>query len=142
MCLEKNAVMAGEVSGHYFFKEANYTDDVLVACIKILKIMKEEKKTLSELTSVFPKFFEYSDRLPIRDERKFEFIENLKMQLEEKGHDLLTLDGVRVNFENGWMLFRPSNTEPKISFGYESSDMEEFEKIKSMAEEIIKTIPQ
>jgi len=142
MCLEENAVMAGEVSGHYFFKEANYTDDVLVACLKILKIMKENKKPLSKLASVFPKFFEHSDRLPIREEKKFEFIENLKRQLEEQGHDLLTLDGVRVNFENGWMLFRPSNTEPKISFGYESSDPEEFETIRLMAEEIIKTIPQ
>jgi len=141
-CLDENAVMAGEVSGHYFFKEANYTDDVLVACIKILKIIKENNKPLSELTNMFPKFFEYSDRLPIREDRKFEFIENLKEQLANKGHDTLTLDGVRVNFENGWMLFRPSNTEPKISFGYESSDREEFEKIKSIAEEIVKTIPQ
>jgi len=141
-CLEDNAIMAGEVSGHYFFKESNYTDDVLIACIKILKIIKEEERSLAELTTVFPKFFEYSDRLPIREEKKFEFIENLKRQFEERGHDLLTMDGVRINFENGWMLFRPSNTEPKISFGYESSDREEFERIKSMAEEIIKTIPK
>jgi len=141
-CLEDNAIMAGEVSGHYFFKESNYTDDVLIACIKILKIIKEEGKNLAELTSVFPKFFEYSDRLPIRDEKKFEFIENLKRQFEERGHDMLTMDGVRINFENGWMLFRPSNTEPKISFGYESSDREEFERIRSMAEKIIKTIPK
>ena len=141
-CLEENAVMAGEVSGHYFFKEAEYTDDVLVACLKILKIMKENEKSLSELTSVFPKFFEHSDRLPIKEDKKFEFIKNLKEQLANKGHDILTMDGVRVNFDNGWMLFRPSNTESKISLGYESSDREEFEKIKSLAEEIVKTIPQ
>jgi phosphomannomutase/phosphoglucomutase len=141
--LEENAVMAGEISGHYFFKEANYSDDVLVACLKILKIMKEKNKSLSELTKVFPKFFEESNiRHPVKEDKKIVFIENLKQQFEDKGYDIVTLDGVKVNFENGWMLFRPSNTEAKISFGYESSDREEFEKIKSIVEEIVKTIPQ
>lgn len=141
-CFEENAAMAGEVSGHYFFKEANYTDDVLVASLKILKILKESGRGLSELTAKYPKYYEYADRLPVRDDKKFEFIENLKDQLKSQGYDLITLDGVRVSFDHGWMLFRPSNTEPKISMGLESSNKEEFKKIKQLADEIIKTIPQ
>jgi len=62
--------------------------------------------------------------------------------LKRKEYDLVTLDGVRINFPHGWLLFRPSNTEAKISIGGESTNKEEFEKIKSMAEDIIKTIPK
>jgi len=141
-CFDESALMAGEVSGHYFFKEANYTDDVLVAALKVLKIMKESGKRLSELTKKYPHFYSVGDRIPVKEEEKFNFIEQLKDKLASQGFDLMTMDGVRVNFENGWMLFRPSNTEAKISMGYESSDKEEFEKIKQIADDIIKTIPQ
>ncbi|MEM7821321.1 MAG: phosphomannomutase/phosphoglucomutase [Candidatus Aenigmatarchaeota archaeon] len=141
-CIEENAVMGGEFSGHYFFKESNYTDDVLVACIKLLSVLKKTGKSVSELTSSYPKYYSYADRLPVREEEKFKFIENLKDKLKKDGYEIVTLDGVRVNFKHGWMLFRPSNTEAKISVGLESSDKEEFEKIKLIAEEIIKTIPR
>jgi len=141
-CFDEAALMAGEVSGHYFFKEANYADDVLIAALKVLKIMKEGGKRLSELTKKYPHFYSVGDRIPVKEEDKFNFIERLKDKLAAQGFDLMTMDGVRVNFENGWMLFRASNTEAKISMGYESSNKAEFEKIKQIADAIIKTIPQ
>ena len=141
-CFEEKALMAGEVSGHYFFKEANYADDVLVAGFKILKILKETGKSLSKLTKKYPRFYNYGDRVPVKEEEKFAFIEQLKDRFASQGLNIMTMDGVRVNFDNGWMLFRPSNTEAKISMGYESSDPKEFQKIKQMAEDIIKRIPK
>jgi phosphomannomutase/phosphoglucomutase len=140
-CFEENAMMAGEVSGHYFFREANYTDDVMMACLKILGVLKNSGGQLSELTKKYPKFYEFQSRIPVRPDAKFQFIENLKKELA-KQYEIMTMEGVRVNFENGWMLFRASNTEPVISMGYESSSKEEFEKIKSIADEIIKKIPR
>lgn len=140
-CVEENALMAGEVSGHYFFKESNHTDDVLIAALKILGIMKRENKKFSELTKKYPYYYSYLDRIKIKDGKKSEFIEDLKIKLKEKGHDLITLDGIRVNFDNGWMLFRPSHTEQVISMGCESSDKKEFEDIKKVVDDIIKTIP-
>jgi len=140
-CFEENALMAGEVSGHYFFREANYTDDVMVACLKILGVLKNSGGQLSELTKKYPRFYEFQDRIPTRADAKFKFIEELKQYLEKK-YEIITMEGVRVNFENGWMLFRASNTEPVISMGYESSDADEFEKIKKIADEIIKKIPR
>jgi len=141
-CFDEGALMAGEVSGHYFFKEANYADDVLVAGLKILKIMKRTGKKLSELTVKYPKFYSFGDRIAVKDEEKFGFIEQLKEKLASQGFNVITMDGVRVDFENGWMLFRPSNTEAKISMGYESSDKQEFDRIKQLADDIIKTIPK
>lgn len=139
---EKGALIAGEVAGHYFFKEANYTDDALIAGLKILKIVKNSGKKLSDLTKKYPRFYNYAARIPVKEEEKFYFIEQLKDKLSSQGFDIITMDGVRVNFDNGWMLFRPSNTEAKISMGYESSNKNEFENIKQIADGIIKTIPQ
>lgn len=141
-CFEENAILAGEVSGHYYFKEANYADDALLAGIKLMNILKKEGKKLSELTAKYPKYYSYSDRVNVKEDSKFKFIRGLEKKLRSQGYELTTLDGVRVNFDNGWMLFRPSNTEAKISVGFESSDKEEFEKIKKLAESIIKTIPK
>ncbi len=141
-CFEENAILAGEVSGHYFFKEANYTDDVLIAGLRIIKIIKESGTSLSELVNKYPLYHEYRERVPVKEESKFQFIEDLKGKLSSQGFDIITLDGVRVNFKNGWMIFRPSNTEAKISIACESSDKQEFEKIKQMVGEIVKTIPR
>ena len=140
-CAEEGALIGGEVSGHYFFRESNYSDDVMIACVKLLKIMKENTVPLSDLTRKYPVFYEESKRMPIRKGMKFLFIEKLKKKLMSQGYDLITLDGVKVKFDQGWMLFRASNTEDKISLGYESSDKNEFDKIGRIVEEIISTIP-
>lgn len=140
-CSEEGALIGGEVSGHYFFRESNYSDDVMVACVKLLKIMKESSVPLSDLTRKYPVFYEESKRMPIKKGVKFLFIEELKKKLLSQGYDLITLDGVKVNFDHGWMLFRVSNTEEKISLGYESSDKSEFERIGRIVEEIMATIP-
>jgi len=140
-CAEEGALVGGEVSGHYFFRESNYSDDVMVACVKLLKIMKEGATPLSDLTCRYPLFYEESKRMPVRKGMKFLFIEELKKKLTSQGYDLIILDGVKVKFDHGWMLFRASNTEDKISLGYESSDKNEFEKISRIVEEIISTIP-
>ncbi len=140
-CAEEGALIGGEVSGHYFFKESNYSDDVMVACVKLLKILKERTPSLSDLIRKYPVFYEESKRMPIRKGMKFLFIEELKKKLIAQGYDLITLDGVKVKFDQGWMLFRASNTEDKISLGYESSDKGEFERINQIVEEITSTIP-
>lgn len=140
-CAEEGALIGGEVSGHYFFRESNYSDDVMVACVKLLKILKERTAPISDLTSKYPVFYEESKRMPIRKGMKFLFIEELKKKLIAQGYDLIVLDGVKVKFDQGWMLFRASNTEDKISLGYESSDKGEFERINRIVEEIISTIP-
>jgi len=140
-CAEEGALIGGEVSGHYFFRESNYSDDVMVACLKLLKIMKENTTQLSDLTSKYPVFYEETKRMPVRKGMKFLFIEELKKKLMSQGYNLITLDGVKVKFDQGWMLFRASNTEDKISLGYESSDKGEFDKISRIVKDIISTIP-
>ncbi len=141
-CKEIDAPFAAEVSCHFYFKESNFTDDTLIATIKILNILASEKKRLSELTSKYPVYYQVLEkRIQLQPEMKFKFVEDLKDNLSERGYEISTLDGVKVKFENGWAVFRASNTESKIAISYESPDLEEFKKIESFVSDIIKTIP-
>lgn len=141
-CKEVDACFAGEASSHFYFKESNYTDDTFIAAIKLLDIIATEKKKLSELTAKYPTYYQVLEkRIPIKDEMKFKFVEQLKEDFLKKGYEVITLDGVKIKFKDGWAIFRPSNTESKLVVSYESPNLEEFKKIESFVNEIIKTIP-
>lgn len=141
-CKEIDALFAGEASSHYFFKESNYTDDTLIAAVKILDILVSGKNKLSELVSKYPIYHQVLEkRIPITETMKFEFIENLKEDILKKGHKISTLDGVKIKFKNGWAIFRASNTESKIVISYESPDLEEFKKIENFVNNVIEKIP-
>jgi phosphomannomutase/phosphoglucomutase len=68
-------------------------------------------------------------------------MKDLIQEIKESNYKIDTLDGVKIFFKDGWSLFRPSNTEPKIVISYESKTQEGFNKIKSFVEEIIERIP-
>lgn len=141
-CKEIDAPFAGEASSHYYFKEANYTDDTLIAAIKILDILASKKKKLSELTSKYPTYHQVLEkRIPIPQEMKFEFIQDLKESFRENGYEISTLDGVKIKFRNGWTVFRASNTESKIVISYESPDLQEFRKIEELVNSVVRKIP-
>jgi phosphomannomutase / phosphoglucomutase len=141
--VETNAVLSGELSGHYFFKDMNYADDTLFGSLKLIEFLANG--SISDYEKEFPKYYsEVSEkmRFPIIESKKFAFIETLKKDFESKGHKVDTLDGAKVFFKNGWMMFRAANTEAKISISYESRDSSEFEKMKRIADEIIGSIPK
>ncbi len=141
-CKELHAPFAGEASSHYFFKESNYTDDTIVAAVKILDIIMSEKRKLSELTNKYPIYYqEIEKRIPIPEEMKFKFIEDLKHDFKKQGYNLSTIDGVKVKFKNGWAVFRASNTESKIVISYESPSKNDFKDIQDFVNKTIRKIP-
>lgn len=141
-CREHKAPFAGEASSHYYFKESNYTDDTLVAAVKILDIIISEKKKLSELTNKYPTYNQVIEkRVPILEEMKFEFIENLKHEFKKQGYEISTIDGVKIKFKNGWAVFRASNTESKIVISYESPNINDFKNIGKFVDNVINKIP-
>ncbi|MCX6821407.1 MAG: phosphomannomutase/phosphoglucomutase [Candidatus Aenigmarchaeota archaeon] len=143
--IEENAVIAGEISGHYYFKDTNGADDALFACLKLIESLVTSGKKISDYEKEFPKYFsEVSEalRFPVKASEKFPFIEKLKKDFINKGYKIDTIDGVKVIFEDGWALFRPSNTEPIISMSYEAYNENAFKRIKKFVEEIIAKIPR
>jgi len=143
--IEKDAVLAGELSGHYYFKETYGADDALFASLMLIEYLSKTKKKLSEHFKDLPKYFSQATegmRYPIKEPEKFNFIEGLKQEFENLGYEIDTIDGVKVIFKDGWALFRPSNTESIISMSFEATTKEGFERIKKFVESIIKKIPK
>ncbi|MBK5190881.1 MAG: phosphomannomutase/phosphoglucomutase [Methanosarcinales archaeon] len=140
--MEEAAELGGELSGHYYFKETFFADDAILASLKIIELISQEGKRLSELIKDFPDYVSENIRISVKESEKFSFIKKLKEELEREGYLLDCLDGVKVIFEDGWALFRASNTEPKISIAYESKDKEEYNKIKKFVQSIIERVPQ
>jgi len=140
--MEEAAELGGELSGHYYFKETFFADDAILASLKIVELISQEGKRLSELIKDFPEYLSEYIRISVKESEKFSFIKDLKVELDKEGYALDYLDGVKVIFENGWALFRASNTEPKISIAYEAKDKEEYNKIKNFVQSIIKKVPQ
>lgn len=138
---EIGAPLAGEVSGHLFFAENYYGfDDALYAAAKILEVISKSNKPLSEFFNDLPKTFttpEFKASCP--DDKKFTIVKNLVKHFT-KLYDCITIDGVRVNFdENSWGAIRASNTSPNLTLRFEAPTAQRLKEIqKIMVEELEK----
>jgi len=113
--IEEKAVMAGEISGHYFFGEL-CRDDGLYAAALFLHLLSKGTTLLSQTIASFPKSYTTPDiRIPIKGQ------ENLLALLEEnvQGGTVSKIDGLRVEWEDGWALIRRSVTEPVYTLRFE-----------------------
>ena len=117
------AHLAGEMSGHIFFADNYYGfDDALYAAVKVLEIINENEKKLSELVDEIPNVFNTPEiRIECDDKLKFKIIEKLIVNLKKENQKIIDLDGVRVLKDDGWWLLRASNTQPALVVRCESS---------------------
>ncbi|MDQ6693998.1 MAG: phosphomannomutase/phosphoglucomutase [Chloroflexota bacterium] len=132
--LETRAPFAGEFSGHMFFDDPIIDfDDGIYAGARLLEALGDGDAPISERFSDVPRYFNSSEgRIDIDESRKFVIIDRLKTRFE-KEYPLITLDGVRIVFPTGWALVRASNTEPAITYRFESTlSSEDLERIKGI----------
>ena len=130
--LEENADLGGETSGHYYFRDEHYGfDDGIYSALRLLKILYRKGIKLHDLTKNFPKRF-ITPRIRVRvgDTSKFEIVEILRRETRNLSADrIITIDGVRVEYEKGWYLIRASNTQPDIVLRVEGDDREMLQKL-------------
>ena len=129
---ETRAPVGGEMSGHMFFSEGYYGfDDALYGAARLLHILADSGKTVSELLADVPRFVSTPEiRVECPDDEKFGIVEEAKKHFAAK-HKVLTVDGVRVLFGDGWGLIRASNTQPVLVMRFEARTKEQLEKIQS-----------
>ena len=131
---EHNCKFGGEMSGHIFFADDYYGyDDAIYVAARLLQTLSRSKKTLSELRSELPKYFSTPEiRLEANsDEEKF-MISKKAVDYFTANFDCSTVDGVRINFEDGWGLVRASNTQPVIVCRFEATSEERMQQIKKL----------
>jgi len=123
---ETNAILAGEVSGHIFFAEDYYGfDDAYLAAGKLLQILGNSEQTLSEMDAAIPSYYSTKVFRPHCDpEITFDVLAELAQNLGERG-EVFSLDGIRVQFDSGWVIIRESNTEPVLSIRIEGKTRED-----------------
>jgi len=129
---QMHAPVAGEMSGHMFFAEGFYGfDDALYGAARLLRIVAESGKSVRQLLADVPRFVSTPEiRVECPDDRKFGIVEEAKKYFAAK-YQVLTVDGVRVLFGDGWGLIRASNTQPVIVMRFEARTSEQLEKIQS-----------
>ncbi|RME54618.1 phosphomannomutase/phosphoglucomutase [Candidatus Woesearchaeota archaeon] len=128
---EENAALAGEMSGHFFFRELNFFDDAMYAAYKVLTILSNSNQTLSSMLSDLPKTYATPE---IRDECPDNLKKKVILELLErfKKYNPLTIDGLRINFEDGWGLVRQSNTQPVLVLRFEATSPERLQEIQDL----------
>lgn len=131
---EEQAVLAGEMSGHIFFKDRWYGfDDALYSACRLLEIISSSDLTVSEQFELIPNSVNTPElKIAIADEEKFLFMQRFKEQAKFLQARIIDIDGLRVEFPGGWGLLRASNTSPCLVARFESENKVHLEKIQQL----------
>jgi len=132
----ESAALAGEMSGHIFFADRYYGyDDALYAALRILEIISKTGKRTSELLEGVPNAFSTPEiRVDCPDDTKFKLVNQTREELK-KDYRVIDIDGVRVEFPDGWGLIRASNTQPALVLRFEADSPDRLEEIRSIIED-------
>lgn len=142
---ETNALLAGEMSGHTFFKDRYYGfDDAIYAGCRIIEIIANHKKVnpdfkISDMLKPFDEVCSSEEvRFPCPNELKKSTLDKVKQCVEQDKNlfgseikEIITLDGMRIVFDGGFALIRQSNTEPVFTLRFEAKNKEECNRFKS-----------
>lgn len=123
---ETGALLAGEMSGHIFFKDKYYGfDDGIYAAVRLLDILANTDELLSDKLDKLPKTFSTEEiRFECDDDKKFQIVKDIQNRLQQEGKMFCNIDGVRCDEKNGWWLIRASNTQPALVARCESISKE------------------
>lgn len=131
----EGAVLAGEMSGHVFFGDKFFGyDDAVYAALRLLEIISKTGERVSQLLDGIPPAFSTPEiRVECPDEIKFNLVEKVKEEFK-KEYKVIDIDGVRIEFPDGWGLIRPSNTQPALVLRFEARTKDRLEEIRSLIE--------
>jgi phosphoglucosamine mutase len=130
--IKEKALLGGEKSSHFYFSECYGVDDAIFASLRMTEILSKTSEKLSEIVASLPKYPSiYEKNFECPDELKFGVIERLKARFRDGGLKFLDIDGVKLLDKDGWVLLRPSNTEPIIRV---SAEARTEEKLKGLYE--------
>ena len=139
---ESGALLAGEMSGHIFFKERWFGfDDALYTAARLLEILSNERGSTSEVFAAVPNALCTPElRLEMEDRDHFQFMEQLAQVAQFPGAAITTIDGIRVDFNDGWGLVRASNTTPCLVLRFEADNATALKRIQEEFRKLLLSI--
>lgn len=134
---ETGAELAGEMSGHFFFKERWYGfDDGIYAAARLLEILAARPETADEVFAELPKGFSTPEiKVPVADGTPHAFVDKFRDQAKFDGARVATIDGVRADWPDGWGLVRASNTTPVLVLRFDADTPEALARIQNVFRE-------
>lgn len=140
---EVDAPLAGEMSGHIFFRDKYFGfDDALYAAVRIIELLDKRDEKLSSIRAKLPKMVNTPElRFDCAEDEKFIIVEKAKNYLQNKGNvSVSTIDGVRVSGTHGWWLLRASNTQAALVARCEADTPMNLDLIKKELKDLLENI--
>ena len=137
---EHQALLGGELSGHFFFKDRHVGyDDGIYGMLRFFEILMMKNISCDEFVAQLPESFTTKDlRIPCSDQRKFEIVDMIKAELLQRQEFKLTMiDGVRFENNDGWGLIRASNTQPVLSVCCQANSAEALQTMKNLLKNLL-----
>ncbi|MCG8382998.1 MAG: phosphomannomutase/phosphoglucomutase [Gammaproteobacteria bacterium] len=130
---ETGALLGGEMSGHIFFKERWYGfDDALYTAGRLLEILSKDNRLVFDIFAELPDSLNTPElNVSFEEGEHFKFMEQLVQQSQFPGAKVTTIDGIRVDFDDGWGLVRASNTTPSLVIRFEAENQQALERIQA-----------
>lgn len=131
---ENNCILGGELSGHLYFRDKFLGfDSGMYAGLRMIEILSNTEKTLSELLEGVNTYFSTPEiKVVSTDTKKKEVVEKIKEYCKEQNYTFIDIDGVRVEFNDGWALVRYSNTGPNITARFEGKTEDIMNRLKDL----------
>lgn len=145
--IEQGIPLAGETSGHFYFRENGNFDDALFTAVKLLQQLGAHPDALVDLKSRFPLYHDSGEiRIDLKDRTPEAVLEDIQSSLKDMGADYSDIDGIRRETESGFWIIRKSNTEPHLTFRCEDSSPESYQRslgwIQTQLEQSGLSLPQ
>lgn len=140
---ETGALLAGEVSGHFFFADRYLGfDDGIYAALRVMEIVCREQKPIAQLLADLPQPFVTPEiRVDCPDQTKFEVVTQVMAHFRDAQANVNDVDGVRVEYDDSsWGLVRASNTSPKIVLRFEAPTETRLNELRSKTEQLVVSI--
>ena len=137
-----NYPLGGELSGHVYYRDKfpGY-DDGIYAGLRIVERLSHTNEKLSELLNGINKYYSTKElKIQVEDTEKFKIIDKVKEYAINKNYNIVTLDGVKVKFNDGFALVRASNTGPNITMRYEGNTRLRLKEIEDEFNNIVEKI--
>ena len=129
---ESGDLLAGEMSGHIFFKERWYGfDDGLYTAARLLEILAVDPRPSGDVFAALPNAMNTPElKVDMAEDEHFEFMNSLTGEAQFPGARITTIDGIRADFEDGWGLVRASNTTPCLVMRFEANNAQALKRIQ------------
>ena len=139
---EVNSLLAGEMSGHIFFKERWYGfDDAIYSGARLIEVLLNAKAKPTEYFAAIPNSIATHElRINLAESEHKAFMGELESKMKIEGAEVITIDGFRIEFDNGWGLIRPSNTTPCLVARFEADNPEALSALQSKFREMLHSV--